>query len=172
MDKWINIHVFGLTNLPLARLFENCWKQSIERTRHDFVPTPPPFRFSVSAYLISPHPLLPCPRESSSITDYTTAQEFDIVRPGASGKSRTGDCKLLCAVLDTFPVVYNPQRLVHEVNNLYLCMHCHALIFDAIQEDQTNNEFSWCTTGRWLSLQIKFVTFNALIINCMSSANS
>ena len=112
------------------------------------------------------------PRESISITDYTTAQEFDIVRPGASGKSRTGDCKLLCAVLDTFPVVYNPQRLVHEVNNLYLCMHCHALIFDAIQEDQTNNEFSWCTTGRWLSLQIKFVTFNALIINCMSSANS
>ena len=135
-------------------------------------PPPPPFCFAVSAYLISPHPLLPCPWESSSITDYTTAEEFDIVRPGASGKSRTGDCKLLCAVLDTFPVVYNPQRLVHEVNNLYLCMHCHALIFDAIREDQTNNEFSWCTTGRWLSLQIKFVTFNALIINCMSSANS
>ena len=103
-------------------------------------PPPPPFCFAVSAYLTSPHPLLPCPRES--ITDYTTAEEFDIVRPGASGKSRTGDCKLLCAVLDTFPVVYNPQRLVHEVNNLYLCMHCHALIFDAIREDQTNNEFS------------------------------
>ena len=163
---WVDKFAFGKIIRELLKAID--WKNKTWLCTHP----PPPFRFSVSAYLISPHPLLPCPRESSSITDYTTAQEFDIVRPGASGKSRTGDCRLLCAVLDTFPVVYNPQRLVHEVNNLYLCMHCHALIFDAIQEDQTNNEFSWCTTGRWLSLQIKFVTFNALIINCMSSANS
>ena len=57
---------------------------------------------------ISPHPLLPYPREFSGITDYTTAEDFDIIRPGASGKSRTGDCELLGAVLDTFPAVYNP----------------------------------------------------------------
>ena len=39
--------------------------------------------------------------------------------PGASGKSRTGDCELLCAVLDTSPQVYNSEKLVHEVNNLW-----------------------------------------------------
>ena len=74
----------------------------------------PPFRSAVSAYLI--YPLI---RYFSRIQQHYWLQNRRGLRPGASGKSRTGDCALLCAVLDTSPVVYNPQRLVHEVNNLW-----------------------------------------------------
>ena len=101
------------TNLPLAELFENCWKQTISRTRHDFAPPPPPFRSAVSAYLI--YPLIcyfPIPG------NYWLHNRRGLL-PGASGKSRTGDCELLCAVLDTSPQVYNSEKLVHEVNNLW-----------------------------------------------------
>ena len=73
-----------------------------------------PFRSAVSAYII--YPLI---RYFSGIQQHYWLQNRRGLRPGASGKSQTGDCALLCAVLDTSPVVYNPQRLVHEVNNLW-----------------------------------------------------
>ena len=73
----------------------------------------PPFRSAVSAYLI--YPLIcyfPIPG------NYWLHNRRGHL-PGASGKSRTGDCELLCAFLDTSPQVYNPKMLVHEVNNLW-----------------------------------------------------
>ena len=103
---------FVQTNLPLAGLFENCWKQTISRTRHDFAPPLP----LCCLRLPNIYPLI---RYFSGIQQHYWLQNRRGLRPGASGKSRTGDCALLSAVLDTSPVVYNPQRLVHEVNNLW-----------------------------------------------------
>ena len=90
------------------------YSRTVESKRfkeQDMTLHPPPLPLSLCRprqLNISPHPLLPYPREFSGITDYTTAEDFDVARPGASGKSRTGDCELLGAVLDTFPAVYNP----------------------------------------------------------------
>ena len=83
-------------------------------------PAPPPFRSAVSTYLI--YPLIcyfPIPYTLYPIPGNYWLHNRRGLLPGASGKSRTGDCELLCAVLDTSPPVYNPQKLVHEVNNLW-----------------------------------------------------
>ena len=118
------------TNLPLAGLFESCWKQTISRTRHNFAPRPappppPPLPLcrlhlpNISPHLLLPYTLYPIPYTLYPIPGNYWLHNRRGLLPGASGKSRTGDCELLCAVLDTSPQVYNSEKLVHEVNNLW-----------------------------------------------------
>ena len=109
----LNIRVFCANKFAFGRIIRELLKAN-DFKNETWPCTPPPFRSAVSAYLI--YPLI---RYFSGIQQHYWLQNRRGLRPGASGKSRTGDWALLCAVLDTSPVVYNPQRLVHEVNHLW-----------------------------------------------------